>query len=101
MISMTYTHGTLLCFSINSDGTAVPVPSDTDQAAEEGCGTAADGPSWPATFNSSTTDSEDSAIPKEVRAAFPLRLMTCVISVFEAESSCPLVSFRSRWIHIL
>lgn len=69
------------CFSINSDGTAVPVPSDTDQTAEEGCGTAADGPSWPATFNSSTTDSEESTIPKEVRAAFPLLFMSCVLSV--------------------
>uniref|UniRef100_A0A8C1GFS0 Erythroid differentiation regulatory factor 1 n=1 Tax=Cyprinus carpio TaxID=7962 RepID=A0A8C1GFS0_CYPCA len=43
-----------LYYSINSDGTAVPVPSDTEQAAEEGCGTAAEGSSWPATFNSST-----------------------------------------------
>uniref|UniRef100_A0A673M2Y9 Erythroid differentiation-related factor 1-like n=1 Tax=Sinocyclocheilus rhinocerous TaxID=307959 RepID=A0A673M2Y9_9TELE len=55
-----------LYYSINSDGTAVPVPSDTEQAAEEGCGTAAEGPSWPATYNSSTTESEGSAIPKEV-----------------------------------
>uniref|UniRef100_A0A673MLS8 Erythroid differentiation regulatory factor 1 n=1 Tax=Sinocyclocheilus rhinocerous TaxID=307959 RepID=A0A673MLS8_9TELE len=55
-----------LYYSINSDGTAVPVPSDTEQAAEEGCGTATEGPSWPATFNSSTTESEESAIPKEV-----------------------------------
>uniref|UniRef100_A0A673MEX9 Erythroid differentiation regulatory factor 1 n=1 Tax=Sinocyclocheilus rhinocerous TaxID=307959 RepID=A0A673MEX9_9TELE len=54
-----------LYYSINSDGTAVPVPSDTEQAAEEGCGTATEGPSWPATFNSSTTESEESAIPKE------------------------------------
>uniref|UniRef100_A0A673M2T8 Erythroid differentiation-related factor 1-like n=1 Tax=Sinocyclocheilus rhinocerous TaxID=307959 RepID=A0A673M2T8_9TELE len=54
-----------LYYSINSDGTAVPVPSDTEQAAEEGCGTAAEGPSWPATYNSSTTESEGSAIPKE------------------------------------
>uniref|UniRef100_A0A671LG80 Erythroid differentiation-related factor 1-like n=1 Tax=Sinocyclocheilus anshuiensis TaxID=1608454 RepID=A0A671LG80_9TELE len=36
-----------LYYSINSDGTAVPVPSDTEQATEEGCGTAAEGPSWP------------------------------------------------------
>uniref|UniRef100_A0A671PBQ0 Erythroid differentiation regulatory factor 1 n=1 Tax=Sinocyclocheilus anshuiensis TaxID=1608454 RepID=A0A671PBQ0_9TELE len=49
-----------LYYSINSDGTAVPVPSDTEQAAEEGCGTAAEGPSWPATFSSSTTESEES-----------------------------------------
>uniref|UniRef100_A0A8C1E541 Erythroid differentiation regulatory factor 1 n=1 Tax=Cyprinus carpio carpio TaxID=630221 RepID=A0A8C1E541_CYPCA len=55
-----------LYYSINSDGTAVPVPSDTEQAAEEGCGTAAEGSSWPATFNSSTAESEESAIPKEV-----------------------------------
>uniref|UniRef100_A0A8C2KTG6 Erythroid differentiation regulatory factor 1 n=1 Tax=Cyprinus carpio TaxID=7962 RepID=A0A8C2KTG6_CYPCA len=54
-----------LYYSINSDGTAVPVPSDTEQAAEEGCGTAAEGSSWPATFNSSTAESEESAIPKE------------------------------------
>uniref|UniRef100_A0A671LHF6 Erythroid differentiation-related factor 1-like n=1 Tax=Sinocyclocheilus anshuiensis TaxID=1608454 RepID=A0A671LHF6_9TELE len=54
-----------LYYSINSDGTAVPVPSDTEQATEEGCGTAAEGPSWPATYNSSTTESEGSAIPKE------------------------------------
>uniref|UniRef100_A0A672S7Z0 Erythroid differentiation regulatory factor 1 n=1 Tax=Sinocyclocheilus grahami TaxID=75366 RepID=A0A672S7Z0_SINGR len=50
-----------LYYSINSDGTAVPVPSDTEQAAEEGCGTAAEGPSWPATYNSSTTESEGSS----------------------------------------
>uniref|UniRef100_A0A671LGE2 Erythroid differentiation-related factor 1-like n=1 Tax=Sinocyclocheilus anshuiensis TaxID=1608454 RepID=A0A671LGE2_9TELE len=49
-----------LYYSINSDGTAVPVPSDTEQATEEGCGTAAEGPSWPATYNSSTTESEGS-----------------------------------------
>ncbi|XP_026142329.1 erythroid differentiation-related factor 1-like isoform X3 [Carassius auratus] len=54
-----------LYYSINSDGTAVPVPSDTEQAAEEGCGTAAEGPSWPATYNSSTTESDESAIPKQ------------------------------------
>ncbi|XP_026085960.1 erythroid differentiation-related factor 1-like isoform X1 [Carassius auratus] len=54
-----------LYYSINSDGTAVPVPSDTEQAAEEDCGTAAEGPSWPATFNNSTTEAEESAIPKE------------------------------------
>uniref|UniRef100_A0A8C1JY29 EDRF1 N-terminal domain-containing protein n=1 Tax=Cyprinus carpio TaxID=7962 RepID=A0A8C1JY29_CYPCA len=55
-----------LYYSINSDGTAVPVPSDTEQAAEEGCGTAAEGPSWPATYNSPTTESNESATPKEV-----------------------------------
>uniref|UniRef100_A0A8C2J8B2 Erythroid differentiation regulatory factor 1 n=1 Tax=Cyprinus carpio TaxID=7962 RepID=A0A8C2J8B2_CYPCA len=49
-----------LYYSINSDGTAVPVPSDTEQAAEEGCGTAAEGPSWPATYNSPTTESNES-----------------------------------------
>ncbi|KTG39411.1 hypothetical protein cypCar_00026417 [Cyprinus carpio] len=54
-----------LYYSINSDGTAVPVPSDTEQAAEEGCGTAAEGPSWPATYNSPTTESNESATPKE------------------------------------
>uniref|UniRef100_A0A8C1I753 Erythroid differentiation regulatory factor 1 n=1 Tax=Cyprinus carpio TaxID=7962 RepID=A0A8C1I753_CYPCA len=58
-----------LYYSINSDGTAVPVPSDTEQAAEEGCGTAAEGSSWPATFNSSTVDTyalgHVSSVPKE------------------------------------
>ncbi|XP_059375892.1 erythroid differentiation-related factor 1 isoform X1 [Carassius carassius] len=54
-----------LYYSINSDGTAVPVPSDTEQVAEEGCGTAAEGLSWPATYNSSTTESDESAIPKQ------------------------------------
>ncbi|XP_051578046.1 erythroid differentiation-related factor 1-like isoform X1 [Myxocyprinus asiaticus] len=54
-----------LYYSINSDGTAVPMPSDTDQVAEEACGTGGDGPSWPATFNSSTSDSEEPAMPKE------------------------------------
>ncbi|XP_051503114.1 erythroid differentiation-related factor 1-like isoform X2 [Myxocyprinus asiaticus] len=54
-----------LYYSINSDGTAVPVPSDSDQTAEETCGTVGDGPSWPATFNSSPSDSEEPAVPKE------------------------------------
>ncbi|XP_694764.4 erythroid differentiation-related factor 1 isoform X2 [Danio rerio] len=54
-----------LYYSINSDGTAVSVPSDTEQTGDEGCGAGTDGPSWPATFSSSTTDSEESALPKE------------------------------------
>ncbi len=57
----------------------MPVPSDTEQAAEEGCGTAAEGQSWPATFSSSTSESEESAIPKEVRSAFPLLLISHVM----------------------
>nr|XP_055028090.1 erythroid differentiation-related factor 1 [Misgurnus anguillicaudatus] len=52
-----------LYYSINSNG--VPVPSDTDQTAGEGCGTGSDGPSWPATFTNSSSASEEAAIPKE------------------------------------
>uniref|UniRef100_A0A8C2JDA3 Erythroid differentiation regulatory factor 1 n=1 Tax=Cyprinus carpio TaxID=7962 RepID=A0A8C2JDA3_CYPCA len=69
-----------LYYSINSDGTAVPVPSDTEQAAEEGCGTAAEGPSWPATYNSPTTESNESATPKEVLSAFPVLLISHALS---------------------
>uniref|UniRef100_A0A671PBP5 Erythroid differentiation regulatory factor 1 n=1 Tax=Sinocyclocheilus anshuiensis TaxID=1608454 RepID=A0A671PBP5_9TELE len=71
-----------LYYSINSDGTAVPVPSDTEQAAEEGCGTAAEGPSWPATFSSSTTESEESAIPKEAESS-------CHVSSVPKEQNLP------------
>lgn len=59
----------------------MPVPSDTEQAAEEGCGTAAEGPSWPATYNSPTTESNESATPKEVLSAFPVLLISHALSV--------------------
>ncbi|KAI7804958.1 putative erythroid differentiation-related factor 1, partial [Triplophysa rosa] len=54
-----------LYYSINSNGAAVPVPSDTGQTADDGCGSGGGGPSWPATYNSSSPDSEEPAIPKE------------------------------------
>lgn len=57
-----------VCYiSINGDGAAEPVPSSSNNCAEaeEACGVEYS-PSWPATFNSSTSDSEQSAISKEV-----------------------------------
>lgn len=62
----------VLYFSINGDGAAEPVPSESDSCAEaeEACGTAEYGPSWPATFCSSASDSDQSSIPKEVSCFF-------------------------------
>lgn len=58
----------VLYFSINGDGAAEPVPSESDSCAEaeEACGRAEYGPSWPATFSGSTSNSDQSSIPKEV-----------------------------------
>ncbi|KAG9341859.1 hypothetical protein JZ751_018583 [Albula glossodonta] len=55
-----------LYYSINGDGTAEPVPSDSDSPEAEGeCGAEEFGPSWPATFTSTPSDSEESAAAKE------------------------------------
>lgn len=58
-----------LYYSINGDGAAEPVASESDSCAEadEACGREEYGPSWPATFSSSTSDSAQSSIPKEER----------------------------------
>ncbi|XP_020337436.1 erythroid differentiation-related factor 1 isoform X2 [Oncorhynchus kisutch] len=52
-----------LYYSINGDGAAEPVP-DSDNT-DEGCGAEEFGPSWPATFTSTASDSEESAAHKE------------------------------------
>ncbi|XP_036402588.1 erythroid differentiation-related factor 1 isoform X2 [Megalops cyprinoides] len=56
-----------LYYSINGDGSAAPVPSDSDRPdeGEGGCGAEEFGPSWPATFSGTASDSEESATPKE------------------------------------
>ncbi|XP_072545526.1 erythroid differentiation-related factor 1 isoform X2 [Salminus brasiliensis] len=58
-----------LYYSINGNDVAEPVPSDSDNCAEaeEACGSAEYGPSWPATFNSTASEADQSTIPKEER----------------------------------
>ncbi|KAL0964478.1 hypothetical protein UPYG_G00324390 [Umbra pygmaea] len=58
-----------LYYSIHGDGAAEPVPdSDNPDEGEEESGTEEFGPSWPATFTSTASDSEESAAHKEESA---------------------------------
>uniref|UniRef100_A0A4W4H3Y6 Erythroid differentiation regulatory factor 1 n=1 Tax=Electrophorus electricus TaxID=8005 RepID=A0A4W4H3Y6_ELEEL len=56
-----------LYYSINGDGAAEPVPSGTHgcPGAEGHCGAAHCAPSWPATYSSSSSDSNQPTVPKE------------------------------------
>ncbi|XP_066536733.1 erythroid differentiation-related factor 1 [Hoplias malabaricus] len=56
-----------LYYSINGDDVAEPVPSDSKTCAETEEGSAEYGPSWPATFTSSTSETNQSTIPSEER----------------------------------
>uniref|UniRef100_A0A8B9K7N4 Erythroid differentiation regulatory factor 1 n=1 Tax=Astyanax mexicanus TaxID=7994 RepID=A0A8B9K7N4_ASTMX len=58
-----------LYYSIHGNDVAEPVPSDSDNCAEEeeACGSAEYGLSWPAPFSSPASESEQSTIPKEER----------------------------------
>lgn len=85
-----------LYFSINGDGAAEPVPSESDSCAEaeDACERAEYGPSWPATFSSSTSDSDQSSIPKEVMSWY------FIFCVYYSDSSQLWVSVSSciqRW----
>ncbi|XP_076834302.1 erythroid differentiation-related factor 1 [Brachyhypopomus gauderio] len=58
-----------LYYSINGDGAAEPVSSDTHgcPGAEEACGAAQYGPSWPATYSGSASDSAQPSVSQEER----------------------------------
>ncbi|XP_010868253.2 erythroid differentiation-related factor 1 isoform X2 [Esox lucius] len=58
-----------LYYSINGDGAAEPVPdSDNPEERDDECGAEEFGPSWPATFTNTASDSEESAAHKEESA---------------------------------
>lgn len=73
-----------LFFSIHGNDAAEPVPSDSDNCAEteDGCGGPEYGPSWPATFNSSASEGDQSTIPDEVQSVVLLSFSVCM---FERE----------------
>uniref|UniRef100_UPI003AAFACB0 erythroid differentiation-related factor 1 isoform X1 n=1 Tax=Centroberyx gerrardi TaxID=166262 RepID=UPI003AAFACB0 len=70
-----------LYYSINGDGAAEPVPDNLNEGEEES-GAEEFSPSWPATFTSTPSDSEESAVPKEesvsVESKFALGQVTSV-----------------------
>ncbi|KAJ8013964.1 hypothetical protein DPEC_G00035320 [Dallia pectoralis] len=58
-----------LYYSINGDGAAEPVPnSDNPEEGDDECEAEEFGPSWPATFTSTASDSEESTAHKEESA---------------------------------
>lgn len=70
-----------LYYSINGNGAAEPVPDNLNEGEEE-TGTDEFSPSWPSTFTSTPSDSEESAAPKQesvsVDSKFALGQVTSV-----------------------
>ncbi|KAM4607022.1 erythroid differentiation-related factor 1 isoform 2-T2 [Polymixia lowei] len=77
-----------LYYSINGDGAAEPVPNNPNDVEEEN-GAEEFSPSWPATFISTPSDSEESAAPKEERVSLDSKFALDQVTPVPKEQNLP------------